>query len=83
MAGLVAFEHAQSPQLVEPARRSDGETQSTGQGHNRKLQPDLAYHERMAQQIRLDNALLDGQAERRCENIFKRHPEKSGDQFFV
>src|SRR5207245_712023 len=33
MAGLAAFEHAQSPQLVEPAhrlaRRSDGETQST------------------------------------------------------
>src|SRR5216684_2407754 len=34
MAALAAFEHAQSPQLIEPAhrlaRRSDGETQSAG-----------------------------------------------------
>src|SRR6266571_3916931 len=34
MAGLAAFQHAQSPQLIEPAhrlaRRSDGETQSAG-----------------------------------------------------
>jgi hypothetical protein len=37
----------------------------------------------MAQQIRVDGALLDGQAETRGENIFKLHPEEFGVQFFV
>src|SRR5260370_35758732 len=36
----------------------------------------------MAQQIRVDGALLDAQAETRGENIFKLHPEVFGVQFF-
>src|SRR5260370_40667162 len=36
----------------------------------------------MAQQIGIDGALLDAQAETRGENIFKLHPEESGVQFF-
>ncbi len=51
-------------------------------GHNRKLQADLADHERMAQQIGIDGALLNAQAETRGENILKLHPEVSGVQFF-
>src|SRR5713101_7132375 len=35
----------------------------------------------MAQQIRVDGALLDAQAETRGENIFKLHPEVFGVQF--
>ena len=82
MAGFAPLEHAQSPQLIEPAhrlaRRSDGETQSAGQGHNRKPQAELADDERMTQQIGIDGALLDCQAETRRENIFKLHPEQFG-----
>src|SRR5713101_6555109 len=37
----------------------------------------------MAQQIGIDGALLDGQAETRGENIFKLHPEEFGVHFFV
>src|ERR1700732_4055279 len=36
----------------------------------------------MAQQIGIDGALLDAQAETRGENILKLHPEESGVQFF-
>src|SRR5438876_11326864 len=57
MAGHAAFQHAQSPQLVEPAHRlahrSDGETQSAGWGHDRKLQAELASHEGRAQGCRV------------------------------
>ena len=80
MAGFAPLEHAQSPQLIEPAhrlaRRSDGETQSAGQGHNRKLQAELADDERMTQQIGIDGALLDRQPEARRKNIFKLHPQE-------
>jgi hypothetical protein len=82
MSGLAAFQHPQSPHLIEPphrlAHRSDGKTQSAGQGHNRKLQTELAYHEGMAQEIGVDGAVLDRQAETRGENIFKLHPEEFG-----
>src|SRR5207302_4874804 len=37
---------------------------------------ELADDERMTQQIGIDGALLDGQAETRRENIFKLHPEE-------
>jgi hypothetical protein len=36
----------------------------------------------MAQEIGIDGALLDAQAETRGENIFKLHPEESRVQFF-
>jgi len=47
------------------------------------VQAELAYHEGMAQQIAIDGALLDGQAETRGENIFKLHPQEFGVQLFV
>ncbi len=47
------------------------------------MQAELAYHEGMAQQIAIDGALLDGQAETRGENIFKLHPQEFGVQLFV
>src|SRR5260370_1473650 len=78
MAGLAAFEHAQNPQLVEPAhriaRRSNGETQSARQGHDRKLQAELADDEGMAQQIRVDGSLIVGQSVMLCESYIKNHP---------
>jgi hypothetical protein len=46
------------------------------------LQAELAYNERMAQQIGIDSAIENGQAETRGENILKLHPEESGVQFF-
>src|ERR1700682_1944510 len=45
------------------------------------LQAELADHEGMAQQIRIDGALLDAQAETWGENILKLHPEEFGVQF--
>jgi hypothetical protein len=36
----------------------------------------------MAQQMGIDGAIENGQAETRGENIFKLHPEEFGVQFF-
>src|SRR5258705_1873490 len=86
MAGLAAFEQAQSPKLVQAAHRlahrSVGKTQLGGYGHYRKLQAELAYNERMAEQMGIHGAIENGQAETRGENILKLHPEESGVQFF-
>src|SRR6202048_2339902 len=73
MAGLAAF---------APAHRSIGKTQFGGYRHYRKLQAELAYNERMAEQMGIDGAIENGQAETRSENILKLHPEESGVQFF-
>jgi hypothetical protein len=82
MAGLAAFEQAQSAQLIETAdglaHRSIGKTQVAGYGQNSKVQAELADDKGMAQEIRIDGALLDGQAEARGENIFKLHPQEFG-----
>jgi len=87
VAGFAAFEQAQSPQLIEPAHRLAhrpvGQTEMASDGQNRKVQAELAYHERMAQQIGIDGAVENGQAETRGENIFKLHPEEFGVGFFV
>jgi hypothetical protein len=86
MAGLAAFEQAQSAELIEPAHglahRSIGKTQFGGYRHYRKLQAELADHERMAQQMGIDSAIENRQAETRDENILKLHPEESGVQYF-
>jgi hypothetical protein len=82
MAGLAAFEQAQSAQLIETAdglaHRSIGKTQVAGDRHHRKVQAELAYDERVAQEIGVDSAVPDGQAETWGENIFKLHPEEFG-----
>jgi hypothetical protein len=39
------------------------------------VQAELAYDEGMAQEIGVDGAVPDGQAETRGENIFKLHPQ--------
>ena len=87
VAGLAAFEQAQSPQLIETAdglaHWSIGKTQVAGYGQNRKVKAELADDKGMAQQIGVDGAVPDGQAETRGENIFKLHPEEFGVQFFV
>src|SRR6266851_4638962 len=86
VAGFAAFKQAQSPQLIEPAHRlahrSVGQTEIASDGQNRKMQAELAYDEGMAQEIGVDGAVPDGQAETRGENIFKLHPEEFGVQFF-
>jgi len=46
------------------------------------LQAELAYNERMAEQMGIDGAIENGQAETRGENILKLHPEESGVQLF-
>jgi hypothetical protein len=47
------------------------------------VQAELAYDEGMAQEIGIDGAVPDGQAETRGENIFKLHPDEFGVQSFV
>src|SRR5881409_4357189 len=51
MAGHAAFQHAQSPQLVEPAHRlahrSDGETQSAGDRKSTRLNSSHSLTSRM------------------------------------
>src|SRR5258708_38599944 len=86
MAGLAAVKQAQSTKLVQAAHRlahrSIGKTQFGGYRHYRKLQAELAYNERMAEQMGIDGAIENGQAETRGENILELHPEESGVQFF-
>src|SRR6266851_853954 len=87
VAGFAAFKQAQSPQLIEPAHRlahrSVGQTEIASDGQNRKMQAELAYDEGMAQEIGVDGAVPDGQAETRGENIFKLHPEEFCVEYFV
>ncbi len=87
MAGFAAFEQAQSAQLIEAAyglaHRAIGETQSVGYGHHREVQATLADEKRMAQEIGVDRAVPNGEAETRDENVFKLDPEEFGVEFFV
>src|SRR5712664_67338 len=87
VAGFAAFEQAQSAQLIEAAdglaHGSVGKPQIAGYRQNRKVQAELAYDEGMAQQIRIDGTVPNGQSETRRENIFKLDPEEFGVQFFV
>jgi len=45
------------------------------------VEAELADDEGMAQEIGIDGAVPDGQAETRGENIFKLHPEEFGVEF--
>src|SRR5579859_3512943 len=86
VAGFAAFEQAQSAQLIEAANRlahwSVGKTEIAGYVHNRKVQAELADDEGMAQQVGIDSAVPDGEAETRGEHIFKLHPEEFDVHFF-
>jgi len=54
-----------------------------GHGHHRKVQATLADEKRMAQEIVVDRAVPNGQAETRHKNIFKLDPEELRVEFFV
>ena len=71
MAGFATFQHAQSPHFIELAHRSVGQTEIASDGHNRKVQTELAYDKGIAQEIGVHGPVPDGQAETRGENIFK------------
>jgi hypothetical protein len=87
MAGFASFQQAQSAQLIEAAyglaHRAIGETQSVGHGHHREVQTTLADEKRMAQEIGVDGAVPNGEAETRHKNIFKLDPEELGAEFSV
>ena len=86
MAGFAAFEETQSAELIKAADRlahgSIGETELGGDRHYRKLQAELADHERVAEQMGIDGAIENGQAETGGEDVFKLHPEETGIEFF-
>jgi hypothetical protein len=47
------------------------------------VEAELAYDEGMAQEIGVDGAVPDGQAETRGENILKLYPEVFDVEYFV
>src|SRR5207245_10627565 len=65
------------------AHRSGGQTQIAGYVHHGKVQAEFADDERMAQEIGVNGAVPDGEAETRGKNIFKLHPEEFGVEYFV
>ena len=87
MAGFAALQQAQSAQLIEAAyglaHRAIGETQIVGHRHYREVQATLADDKRMTQEIGVDRAVPNGQAETRHKNIFKLDPEELRVEFFV
>ncbi len=87
VAGFASFQQAQSAELIEAAyglaHRAIGETQVVGHGHHREVQATLADEKRMAQEIVVDRAVPNGQAETRHKNIFKLDPEELRVEFFV
>jgi len=87
MAGFASFQQAQSAQLIEAAyglaHRAIGDTQIVGHEHHREVQATLPDNKRMAQEIGIDGAVPNGQAETRHKNIFKLDPEELRVEFFV
>lgn len=86
VAGFAAFEQAESAQLIEAAHGLAhwpvGKTEIAGYARNREVQAELADDEGMPQQVGIDGAVPDGEAETRGENIFKLDPKEFGVHFF-
>jgi hypothetical protein len=73
-----------SPELQAKVERAAAENKSGAEEYVKQLVEHHVHHdEGMAQQIGIDGAVPEGQAETRGENIFKLYPEEFGVQSFV
>lgn len=65
------------------ARGGGGEEGSAGKPVDGETEARLAFKKRVADEVRVDGALDDGEAKAGNENVFKLLPEKQGIEFLV
>ncbi len=87
MAGAGAFDETQGALFNEGAhglaRGRSGETNAPGEPKNRKTKPGLAFEPAMPQEMVIDRALDEIEAEARHEIIFELFPDEDGVGFVV
>ena len=87
VTGFAAFDQAENALVEETAHRltrgSDGEASTPGEPGNGKAEAELPFEAGMAQEMRIDRAVDDGEAEARDEIVFQVFPELFGVGFFV
>jgi hypothetical protein len=84
---LVAFDQTQDAEIEEaPKRATRGhgtEADTAGEPGNGKAEAEPPFEAAVAQEMRIDGALDDGEAQARDEKIFELFPDVFGVGFFV
>ena len=84
---LVAFDQAQGVVIEEAAQRTTrghlAEADTPGEPENGKAEAEPPFETTVAQKMRIDGALDDGEAQARHEKIFELFPEVFGVWFLV
>ena len=87
VSGFAAFDQAQSAVVDEAAhnaaRGPAGEASSTGEPGNGKAEAELPFEPIVAQKMRMDGAVDDGEAQRRDEKILELFPNEFAVETFV
>jgi hypothetical protein len=87
MAGFAAFDQAQSAvgdQTAQgPTGRVGAEASTAGEPGNGEAEAELAFETAVAEEIRIDGAVREGQAQPGNEKVFEVFPDLCGVGFFV
>jgi hypothetical protein len=87
MAGFAAFEQAQSAVGDEtahgPTSGVGGEASTAGEPGNGEAEPGPSFETAVAEEMRIDGAVRDGQAQPGNEKVFEVFPDLCGVGFFV
>jgi hypothetical protein len=83
----VAFDQAQDAETEGASQGATGghwtEADTAGEAGNGKAEAGAAFEAAVAQEVRIDGALDDGEAQTGDEKIFELFPEVFGVGFFV
>ncbi len=84
---LIAFDQAQGAVIKEAAQRATrghlAEADTTGEPGNGEAEPGPAFEAAVPQEVRIDGAFDDGEAQPRDEKILELFPDVFGVGFFV
>jgi hypothetical protein len=84
---LVAFDQAQDAEIEQAPRRATGghgtETDTAGEPGNGKTEAEPPFEAAVAQEMRIDGALDDREAQAQDEKVLELFPEVFGVGFFV
>jgi len=87
VTGFAAFDQAQNAMGDKTAQGPTGgvgaEASTKGEPKNRKSQPPLPFQAAVPQEVRIDGAVRDGQAQPGNEMVFELFPDLCGVGFFV
>jgi hypothetical protein len=87
VAGFAAFDQAQGASGDEAshsgARRAIAKASAAGEPSHGKAESELAFQARVAQEMRVDGAVNDRQAQPRNEHVFQLFPEEFSVGLFV